>query len=183
MFESKAHSRRGMFDQAHLCCYHEVTQRFQKDSDTLTAMRRDYDLVVIAMGLWEFISPHCQTDSNMTVIEKMIELLDTIRDASTKDFQIVFRTSGFDEKKIGNDQLLWDMINISQQYFQNISSVTVELKDFNPNITLVDWGSAISKRSLGKKRIRGNISAHYGLEARLLYIQQLMHELIKSDLN
>eukprot|EP00555_Chaetoceros_dichaeta_P015131 CAMPEP_0198261002 /NCGR_PEP_ID=MMETSP1447-20131203/9820_1 /TAXON_ID=420782 /ORGANISM="Chaetoceros dichaeta, Strain CCMP1751" /LENGTH=255 /DNA_ID=CAMNT_0043948785 /DNA_START=113 /DNA_END=877 /DNA_ORIENTATION=+ len=52
MFESKAHSRRGMFDQAHLCCYHEVTQRFQKDSDTLTAMRRDYDLVVIAMGLW-----------------------------------------------------------------------------------------------------------------------------------
>jgi hypothetical protein len=51
-----------------------------------------------------------------------------------------------------------------------------------PNITLVDFGSVIFKRSFREKRIQGDHVAHYGVEARLLYAQQLMHELIKAEL-
>ena len=40
----------------------------------------------------------------------------------------------------------------------------------------------MESRSYGENRIEGNLKAHYGLEARLLAIQQITHELLKSDL-
>ena len=52
----------------------------------------------------------------------------------------------------------------------------------NGNMTLVDWGTVMEKRSWGSKRIAGDISAHYGLEARLLFAQQLIHELTRDEL-
>jgi len=47
-------------------------------------------------------------------------------------------------------------------------------------LTLVDWGSVIFKRSHGADKFDGGNSAHYGLEGRLLFIQQLPHELMKA---
>jgi len=51
-----------------------------------------------------------------------------------------------------------------------------------PNMTLVDFGSVIYKRSFNKDRIEGDHVAHYGYEARTLFVQQLMHELVKAEL-
>jgi len=50
------------------------------------------------------------------------------------------------------------------------------------NITIVDFGTVISKRSFGDDRILGDLSAHYGVEARLLFGQQLLHELRSAEL-
>ncbi len=50
------------------------------------------------------------------------------------------------------------------------------------NITIVDFGTVISKRSFGNDRILGDMPAHYGLEARLLFGQQLLHELRAGEL-
>jgi len=49
------------------------------------------------------------------------------------------------------------------------------------NLTLVDWGTVISRRSENEKRVSGDTKSHYGLEARLLFAQQLMHSLILAD--
>jgi hypothetical protein len=48
-------------------------------------------------------------------------------------------------------------------------------------LTYVDWGSQIDKRSFGDTRIKGDLHPHYGLEARLLFAQMLMHELVKRE--
>jgi hypothetical protein len=48
-------------------------------------------------------------------------------------------------------------------------------------MTMVDWGTVISRRSENEKRISGDIKPHYGLEARPLFAQQLMHSLILAD--
>lgn len=67
----------------------------------------------------------------------------------------------------------------------NSDSDTPEMAPFSStgtsNVTVVDWGTVISKRSYGKARIAGDIKAHYGLEARLLFAQQLLHELLAGE--
>jgi hypothetical protein len=54
-------------------------------------------------------------------------------------------------------------------------------KRHSTNITVVDWGTVISKRSYGNERIAGDMKPHYGLEARLLFAQQLLHELLAAE--
>lgn len=49
------------------------------------------------------------------------------------------------------------------------------------NFTVLDWGTVISKRSFGGERIAGDIKPHYGLEARLLFAQQLLHHLLALE--
>ena len=49
------------------------------------------------------------------------------------------------------------------------------------NFTIIDFGSVIEARSVGDKRIKGDARAHYGLEARLLFAQQFLHELIALE--
>jgi hypothetical protein len=63
------------------------------------------------------------------------------------------------------------------------SQEDIEHTDFatTSNLTLVDWGTVISRRSENEKRISGDIKNHYGLEGRLLFAQQLMHSLILAD--
>jgi hypothetical protein len=47
-------------------------------------------------------------------------------------------------------------------------------------MTLVDWATVIEKRSY-EERIDGDIKPHYGLQARLLFGQQLLYQLILAD--
>ncbi len=49
------------------------------------------------------------------------------------------------------------------------------------NFTVVDWGTVMSKRSFGEDRIVGDLGSHYGLEARLLFAQQLLHHLLATE--
>jgi ABC-type phosphonate transport system ATPase subunit len=48
------------------------------------------------------------------------------------------------------------------------------------NFSVVDWGTVISKTSFGMEMIvsDGGNAVHYGLEARLLFAQQLLHHLL-----
>ena len=108
-------------------------------------------------------------------------------------------TLGFYQSKKGNEKM-WKLIN----HFNNYRSDHFDMPskdEFVPqqkgqerqrestaqrtrdNITIVDWGTVISKRSFKDERIVGDIQAHYGLQARLLFAQQLLHELLASDIS
>jgi hypothetical protein len=96
------------------------------------------------------------------------------------DHQVVFRTSGFDTRHVNKDKKMWDANAVSKQFFHDLE--TKPGNGISANVTLVDWGGVLEKRSFGEDRIVGDHPAHYGLEARLLFIQQLVHELVKADL-
>ena len=70
---------------------------------------------------------------------------------------------------------------MTHKYFHDLHQQW-ELGRYEKNLTLLDWGGVMEKRSYNEDRIEGDISAHYGIEARLLFIQQLTHELVKSEL-
>ena len=106
---------------------------------------------------------------------------------------------GFHEGQNGNEKM-WEIINHfkkhssdrfdmqskdefrSQQKAQKQQEEATAQKN-RDNITIVDWGTVISKRSFRHERIAGDIKAHYGLQARLLFAQQLLHELLASDIS
>mmetsp|Transcript_6177 Transcript_6177/g.11697 ORF Transcript_6177/g.11697 Transcript_6177/m.11697 type:complete len:448 (+) Transcript_6177:135-1478(+) len=187
---------KGKFDYARMNCYGEVNDyfaengfRYHYDKPNATTLKKEYDLIVLALGIWEVVNPgSCLRINNETVhdpIQHLTETLKTLWRTSSVDTQFAFRTVGFDLDR--GHELSFRMINATRAFFDNITHHHVgnfeqredaSLLSHRGNMILVDWGSAISKRSFSQDRIRGDIKAHYGLEARLLFAQQLMHQLL-----
>lgn len=195
------------FDQTVQYCYRELAFLWRDDdadkaeevrgihfsssnmtmNSNLKIFSENYDLVIIANGIWEIANEHAclkHTMPNSTTPGRLKVALDRIHRNTPKDLQVMFRTSAFDTRHEGKDEKLRESIEVAKQYFydkKNGASFSGNDGD-GSNIGLVDWGGVMEHRSYGKDRIQGDHPAHYGLEGRTLYIQQLMHELVKSDL-
>jgi hypothetical protein len=188
--EESVKKTKGFFDTGLGYCFHNILWYLNvanKGGQLLNAMKADYDLIIINNGIWEPLNKESCRRNATSGLGSLPALLDKIRNESSKDLQIVYRTTGFaDHDGRGNDawNLSLDFVNYAKQYFYKIrmGQGIDSLEGPKPNITLVDFGSVIFKRSFREKRIRGDHIAHYGVEARLLYAQQLMHELIKAEL-
>jgi len=210
------------FDYGVLYCYKGVSWMWRDDdADDLAGLRgprpndsnwtmnsnvqifeRDYDMIIIAMGIWELSQPKCLLP-NSTVPSRLAVALDRIQRNTPNSLQVVFRTSAFDTRYTDNDQSIRDANTVARHFFQDMrrNSSFPENNDkdntyhhdsnhHDPSFTnnknndflLVDWGSVMDKRSFNVDRIKGDHPAHYGIQARTLFIQQLMHELVKADL-
>ena len=200
------------FDQTIQYCYLELAWLWRDDdadpvkevrgtrSSNLTALNKNveifsenYDLVIIANGIWEIAQPQqCLRNAppNSTLISRLELALDRIHRNTPNDLQVMFRTNAFDVRHPQKNDDVLDSIQFAKQYFyekkQNEASLSTNhdgaASRSTSNIGLVDWGGVIKQRSFGEDRIVGDHPAHYGLEGRTLYIQQLMHELVKADL-
>lgn len=113
--------------------------------------------------------------------ESALEMADTLEEVHKEDESptaVLWRTSGFDSdgKKLTNDLVLY-LNQLSVDFAENATFYNSSSK--NSTLTLVDWGGAVYPRSLPPHKIRGDISAHYGLEARLLMAQMTTQQLLK----
>ena len=157
----------------------------------LQAIYEDYDLVIISLGIWDSVKrAQCQSswkDANWTSpLTPLRGMLNDMERNNPNDLQVVIRTAGFDaNQQSANDNLSFEFNDILRDFAHNMT-MTARGNDEkrHNNFTLVDWGSVISKRSFGEDKIlsRDRNGAHYGLDGRLLTVQQLMHELVKADL-
>jgi hypothetical protein len=241
----------GKFDYVRMNCLGELNDYFagNVNSSSLmtpnaTTLKKEYDLIVIALGIWEVVNPRPCLRINDTIVYDTIERLNktlmTLFSAATpthssSNTQFAFRTVGFDYER--HHELSYKMINATRVFFETMkhyeshdgtkslsptttTAATTRNVDGNHdptttttttttatknnagsannvasqssrfssgstsigggNFILVDWGSVISKRSFTKDRIHGDIKPHYGLEARLLFAQQLMHQLLMT---
>jgi len=53
-------------------------------------------------------------------------------------------------------------------------------QNHNNQVQYIHWGGAMEPRSFGPARIHGDTEAHYGLEARLVFLQMLTNVLVAS---
>ena len=123
-----------------------------------------------------------QNDNN-DPIDHLKATLYALKDASSPNLQIAFRTVGFVDDKLEFHKL-WDMLEETKKFFDELNTHDFLLpsnSNSTANMTLVDWGSNIAKKSFGQNRIVGDIRPHYGLGARLLFAQQLLHELLVAE--
>jgi len=180
------------FDHTYQSCYafdEYLWRDSEKESnaslnENLAGFSKDYDLVIIANGLWELAAKeHCdeQAPPGTTTHQRLQRTLDNLERNNPDGLQVVFRTSGWSTKYEHDDSIIRNANAEARQYFYDLDQRS-ELGRYQNNLTLVDWGGVIDHRSYKDKRIKGDSSVHYGVEARLLFIQQLTHELVKSDL-
>lgn len=172
---------RKYFDYRKLnCLRHIVNFAKEQHAGNIT---KDYSLIIVSLGVWETVKKKdCLGDLEMffpnatyAYLTDALEAMSKLQDSSTT---VVWRTSGFvDEDSEGNTVLK----EMNQRVIRHIHSLQTNGNDAS-NITYVDWGSEIAPRSIGGDRIQGDMPAHYGLEARLLFLQLLMNELDKTEI-
>eukprot|EP00551_Chaetoceros_affinis_P017271 CAMPEP_0203694414 /NCGR_PEP_ID=MMETSP0091-20130426/6143_1 /ASSEMBLY_ACC=CAM_ASM_001089 /TAXON_ID=426623 /ORGANISM="Chaetoceros affinis, Strain CCMP159" /LENGTH=506 /DNA_ID=CAMNT_0050565751 /DNA_START=174 /DNA_END=1694 /DNA_ORIENTATION=+ len=181
--------------------YHYQFNSFNTSIETLPTILpylEDYDLVIVAAGVWNAggMNKYCGTmtirgndendnseNDNNNPIDHLKAALHALKDASSPNLQIAFRTVGFVDNKKEFDNL-WDMLVETKNFFDELNRndfLSPSKSNSAANMTLVDWGSNIVKKSFGQNRIVGDIKAHYGLGARLLFAQQLLHELLVAE--
>jgi len=187
-------SKKGKFDYIRLDCFSEIHDYFsgvgrqRKSRPSSTKIVEDYDLIVISAGIWDIIEQRKCPKMYNSAIRDPLELLNmtlsVLQAISSPKLQIAFRTVGFSE---GSSASSWKMVKGTNDFFDCMHNQTsqedMEHTDFatTSNLTLVDWGTVISRRSENEERISGDTKPHYGLEARLLFAQQLMHSLILAN--
>ena len=184
------------FDSATAYCYSNIEYFWRDYEDDnpnddpekrlnpqLEAINKDYDLVILSIGIWELSKPDsCERKEpkTSTMNSRMRRMMNNLQRNTRQDLQVAIRTSGFDTRR--DNSKMFDSNAVTRDFFHNMT--THGNDKIRANLTLVDWGKVISKRSFGSEDIKSKDSnpAHYGLEARLLLVQQQMHELIKADL-
>ncbi len=147
----------------------------------MTKLSKDYDLIIIGMGIWEQTRSWVCRSANTTAGERLQTSLEAMERTNPPGLQLVFRHCGFDSE-LESDNVIRNANAVAGQFFHDLNQKW-ELGRYERNMTLVDWGGVMENRSYGNNRIFGDSTAHYGLEARLLAIQQITPELLKSDLS
>jgi hypothetical protein len=171
------------FDYRKVHCYKDAaalaaTEEIRKKITT------DYSLLIVSLGVWETAKKdHCASnhdDRNKTATsfpnstyQSLSNALDAMCQLQGPSLTVVWRTSGFQDKDDVGNMYLKDFNERSIGHIDSFNKANIG----SSNITYVDWGEEIWPRSNGEDRIKGDIDAHYGLEARLLFLQLLMNEL------
>ena len=190
------------FDYGKTTCFKHVTRYVYHEMNSYNSRTfNEYDIVVIALGLWDVQRPRYCSDSKynpkstpLDLVSQMIHSLHTwtsIESSTTKDSgssseealnhrfhspTIIVRTAGFD----GRD------IEMETSLIKKLNNRIVELIDYynnvlgNKHLMYVDWGTAIEPRSFKESRIEGDMHPHYGLLARTLFAQMLMDKLTRQ---
>ena len=172
------------FDHITQYCYDFLEWYWRTGESFSAEFSQSYDLIIIGVGVWEQNFPDiCKKNLPGTTSEERLQKsFQNMEENNPADLQVVFRTSAFDTRFANDDnQLIRSTNALSRQFFYDLDQKS-ELGRYEKNLTLVDWGGVMETRSYGEDRIVGDHAAHYGLEARLLAIQQVTHELVKSEL-
>jgi len=169
----------GRFDYLRLNCYKEITGFIQNTTNLPIFL--DYDLLVINTGIHDAIGA-CKTET----VPTLDTTLNNLKSFSSSKLQIAFTNPGYHETKgVANIEKI---IKHNFKFFRNITSgngnIMHEVGDrYVHNMTLIDWGGVMKERSFENNRIRGDMPAHYDTEARLLFAQQLLHQLVLNEKN
>lgn len=171
------------FDYHQVNCYRDVTA-LAATNERRQKIATDYSLLIVSLGVWEVVNKNHCADSNNTstafpdsTYEMLTEALDAMSQLQRPSLTVVWRTSGFRYNDEVGNMYLKEFNEISTSHIDTFKKASIG----NTNIVYVDWGTEIWPRSNGNDRIKGDTREHYGLEARLLFLQLLMNELNHMD--
>jgi len=141
------------------------------------------DVIVIAVGIWEIVRAYDCSVPNRTQGEEEDGILASLDEIQSKGVRVVWRTSGY---TAGNEFGLPanQTREMNERMMDKIDNQVAKYRSqehVQSNLTYVNFGGAVEARSFGDHRISGDIRPHYGLEARLAFIQMLTNVLQELD--
>ena len=176
--------KKGRFDFTFFTCYGQVAWFVRPDEDNIMFnqnIKPYYDLIIVGLGIWKIVNDaECDRNSpNDPHPNRLERLLKNLKAQSSPELQIVYRSCGFDAREeLRTHPRVEEFTNVIHNFFDDSGMDD----DTAVNLTFVDWAVPLKKRSYGEDRINGDLPPHYGLEARTLFLQQMMHELKKAEL-
>lgn len=148
------------------------------------AIQKDYSILVTSGGTWDTSFNTASTCRRRPAqLDNLMILLQTVQSPS---LSVIWRTAGFSNypRDVERNASLF-VLDFNRKAISQIRDfATACLKDTGQEskLTYIDWGKAIFPRSFGQKeRLHGDTPMHYGLEARLLFIQMLMNHLMSHS--
>jgi len=186
------------FDYADkLDCLIELVNYAKDESSPLWSnWVNEYTLIIFVLGPHEVMhTKQCQTKrarkygrKNQTDIlfQNLFQADDNLKGGS-KNTTFLWRTWGSPGTKSPKDDAqMWNRARAHNNYVKML----VEKQDISRKnagkemgrVSYIDWGQAMLPRLYPLNvRIRGDIYPHYGLEARLAFVQMLMNHVVERD--
>jgi hypothetical protein len=168
-------SRNGLFLLQWLVCLKYIEKVLEDELSGKTNLTKNIDTIIISLGIWEAVnSDECQdpSRSTTTIQNNVIDLLGNLQ---SEKRTVIWRTSGYHQYE--KHHFVSDMNGKAMDKIDEIILDQEQKKGTTCNLTYVDWGGAVSPRSIGKERIEGNMAVHYGLEPRHVLIQMITNHL------
>lgn len=173
------------FDQVDATCLGSLVNMTENGSSQFWRDVSSYSLVIFSIGPWE-LRDRCGPDKGWQMrVEQFLNSL--YRYAEDSNTTFIWRTWGsidFDVER--KAKMSWKKAYKYNEYFkQKITEHDEERRSQNKSlsaVTYIDWGQAMFPRSFPRsKRIRGDMQAHFGLEARLTFLQMLVNHMMERE--
>lgn len=153
-----------------------------------------YSLVIFVIGPWEVggndyrncgAERHGRKNQTDIFFRTFFES-DELNDSNTTFVWRTWGSPGTTHKNQGNDEILWKKARTHNAYVKAlVDSNEISRKKAGKKmgaVSYIDWGQAMLPRLYPtKNRISGDIDPHYGLEARLAFVQMLINHLVERD--
>jgi hypothetical protein len=128
-----------------------------------------FDTVIIALGNHDTRGPLPETLSLVTTV---IDMLGKLQSSGKTIIWRTYPGSSSPSEKFFKE--------VNKKAVDRITSIQTRLQQENntvSNLTCINWSGALYPRSFGSDRIAGDSKVHYGLEARIVFIQMITNHL------
>lgn len=163
-------------DYAYFPCFERIRDFADLDFGRNRSTTKDYDFLVVGAGIWDALKlPKCRPRGSGGADYDPLQLLNVTIDAvarlASPQFRVLWRTPGFGKPGEAEDELL------------QVGRIIKERLNGEKYVHVIDWGSVVHRRSFGADRAPNSdgISFHYGLEARLLFLNMLLQTMHNVD--
>jgi len=181
-----------LYDYTNTNCLGHIHDFVTHELSYQQSITRQHSLYVVGPGVWETVkqsachhplfetlqSSHGQTnqlvwpDTVYQLQQETLEKLSMLAEQSPELF-IVWRTSGYYDGDV-ESHVIKEMNRQALEFIHDWNSKRRrQIKGSRSNFLCMDFGAAVEHISHGRKRLRGDMQAHYGLEVRILQVQML----------
>jgi len=181
-----------LYDYINTNCLGHIHDFVTHELSYQQSITRQYSLYVVGPGVWETVkqsachhplfetlqSSHGQKnhlvwpDTVYQLLQEALEKLSMLAEQSP-ELLIVWRTSGYYDGDT-ESHVIKEMNIQALQFIRDWNSKHRRRGNGSGgNFLCMDFGAAVERISHGRKRLRGDMQAHYGLEVRILQVQML----------
>ena len=172
----------GRFDYFVEVCIQGIIKSLQNPDSPLSKNLKHYTVVIFIIGPWEVMGK-CKKSflENSTV-----RLLDNLISYNSSSTQFVWRSWGYGGSAHSsvNASLTWKKrANMMNHFIKEYLDQQQRIPDNLSPVSYLGWGEAMQPRMGPPEHIRiaGDMDPHYGLEARLAFVQMLMDHLKERE--
>jgi hypothetical protein len=158
--------------------FSDVRSFFQDELSGKSSITKNFDTIIIAMGNWDSVSPK---EERSNILSNMTAAIDALGKLQSTLKTIIWRTSGF---RHDNGKANEYFFEVNKKAVDQINSIATRMQQESKkvsNLTCINWSGVIFPKSFGSDRIRGDSPDHYGLEARLVFIQMITNHLVSRQ--